>query len=106
MASPLSPSRVPEVQQLTVWKGDASLGGHKPDEKKPSATAEPAAPIVHAAPADAPAKLRVEIDQESGRFVQTLLDPETQEVLAMYPTQGQLTFSRAISAYLRARRGQ
>ena len=103
MDSSLPSSRVLDVQQLNVWKTDASLGGHKPGDQK----ASPAAPVTDTpaiSPAQAPAKLQVTIDPESGRFVQTLLDPETKEVLAMYPTQGQLAFSRAISAYLRARR--
>jgi hypothetical protein len=47
-------------------------------------------------------ELVVEIDQASGRFVQTLLDSETDEVLRQWPNEGQLAFARGVRAYLAA----
>ncbi|MES1201038.1 MAG: hypothetical protein ABUS57_06270 [Pseudomonadota bacterium] len=51
------------------------------------------------------AKLLVAIDEGSGRFVNTLLDPNSQEVLRQYPSDAQLAFSRAVKAYLEAMSG-
>ncbi|HVZ99078.1 MAG TPA: hypothetical protein VG841_02050 [Caulobacterales bacterium] len=50
----------------------------------------------------APAKLLIEIDKVSGRFVNTLLDPESEQVLRQYPSDAQLAFSRAVEVYLKA----
>lgn len=50
----------------------------------------------------APAKLLIEIDKVSGRFVNTLVDPDSQQVLRQYPSDAQLAFSRAVQAYIKA----
>lgn len=47
--------------------------------------------------------LRIELDQDAGRFVQTLTDPATNEVLRRFPHESQLAFARAVRAYERAR---
>lgn len=47
--------------------------------------------------------LRIELDQEAGRFVQTLTDPTTNAVLLRFPYESQLAYSRAISAYMNAK---
>ena len=95
---------ISEVRQLKVWRADARLHGGEGEKKPPAA--ETAAEIKTApqAQAELPAKGRVEFDPPSGRFVQSLLDAETQEILSRYPREGVLVFSRAISAYLRAQR--
>lgn len=53
----------------------------------------------------APDKLLVRLDQEAGRFVQTLSDANTNETLRRYPSEAQLAYSRAVMAYLRAQLG-
>jgi hypothetical protein len=50
----------------------------------------------------APDKLRVSLDTNAGRFVQTLTDVNTAEMLRRYPSESQLAYSRAVMAYLRA----
>ena len=49
-----------------------------------------------------PDKSTVEIDRAAGRFVRTLTDSDTNEVLLRYPSDAQLAFSRAIRAYVTA----
>lgn len=104
MGAPASPAhRAPDVQLLQVWRADASPDGRK-------AGGQSASQVETVEKSNAPqgqasqAKLRVEIDTVSGRFVHTLLDPRSQEVLAQYPNEGQLAFSRAISAYVQSLR--
>lgn len=46
--------------------------------------------------------LRIELDEEAGRFVQTLTDPTTHEILRRFPHESQLAFARAVSAYAMA----
>ena len=46
--------------------------------------------------------LSVRLDDEAGRFVQTWSDPTTHEPVRSYPSETQLAFSRAVSAYVRA----
>ncbi|GAN00265.1 hypothetical protein U91I_03930 [alpha proteobacterium U9-1i] len=53
-----------------------------------------------------PGKLLVRIDVEAGRFIQTLTDSSTMEMVWRYPSEGQLAFSRAIKAYMKAIVGQ
>ncbi len=50
-----------------------------------------------------PANLMVRLDVEAERFVQTFTDATTDETVLKYPSDGQLAFSRAVMAYLRAR---
>lgn len=47
-------------------------------------------------------RLRIELDEAAGRFVQTLTDPTTQEVLRRFPHESQLAFARASRAYAQA----
>src|SRR6185503_8854699 len=49
-----------------------------------------------------PANLKLHLDADAGWFVQILTDPVTRETLRRYPSEGQLAFSRAVAAYLRA----
>jgi hypothetical protein len=48
--------------------------------------------------------LVVEIDAAAGRFVQKLLDHETEEMLRQWPSERQLAFARGVRAYLAALR--
>ncbi len=54
----------------------------------------------------APAKVAVALDQESQRFISTLTDTSTAEMLRKYPSESQLAYSRAVMAYLRAQIGK
>lgn len=49
-----------------------------------------------------PDKVAVLLDHESQRFVATLTDTSTSEMLRRYPSESQLAYSRAVMAYLRA----
>ncbi len=104
MDSVVSPAhRVADVRLLQVWRADAA----NPDGPK-TAGPEPlpeSSELSLKLEAPQLTKVLVRIDTMSGRFVQTLLDRSTQEVLLQYPNEGQLAFSRAISAYVRASRG-
>lgn len=50
----------------------------------------------------APDHVAVALDPESQRFVSTLTDTSTAEMLRKYPSESQLAYSRAVMAYLRA----
>lgn len=49
-----------------------------------------------------PDKVAVSLDPEAQRFVSTLTDTSTAEMLRRYPSESQLAYSRAVMAYLRA----
>ncbi|MBS0384098.1 MAG: hypothetical protein JSS00_01965 [Proteobacteria bacterium] len=49
-----------------------------------------------------PPTLKLRLDRAAGWFVQTLTDPVTAETLRRYPSEQQLAFSRAVTAYLQA----
>lgn len=49
-----------------------------------------------------PDKVLVRLDPDSQRFVATLTDSMTSEMLRRYPSESQLAYSRAVMAYLRA----
>jgi hypothetical protein len=46
--------------------------------------------------------LLVRLDVEAGRFIQTLTDVSSMEMVWRYPSEGQLAFSRAVNAYAKA----
>lgn len=46
--------------------------------------------------------LRIERDEASGLYVQTLFDPATNEVLRQFPHESRLAFARAARAYVDA----
>jgi uncharacterized FlaG/YvyC family protein len=50
----------------------------------------------------APDQVAIALDAESQRFVSTLTDTSTAEMLRKYPSESQLAYSRAVMAYLRA----
>jgi hypothetical protein len=49
-----------------------------------------------------PDRVLVRLDPEAQRFVSTLTDSTTAEMLRRYPSEAQLAYSRAVMAYLRA----
>ena len=49
-----------------------------------------------------PDKVLVRLDPDAQRFVSTLTDSATAEMLRRYPSEAQLAYSRAVMAYLRA----
>ena len=49
-------------------------------------------------------ELVVEQDEEAGRFVAKVIDPDSEAILRQFPTEGQLAFSRALRAYVNALR--
>lgn len=76
-------------------------------EKGPGPAAKAAAEIAAMRRAEVSAKvlpnqLIVEVDAEAGRFVQTVIDSQSEEVQLKYPNETQLAFSRAVTAYERA----
>ena len=54
----------------------------------------------------APDSVAIALDPESQRFVATLTDVTTSEMLRKYPSESQLAYSRAVMAYLRAQVGK
>ena len=50
-----------------------------------------------------PTNLKLRLDADAGWFVQTVTDAVTEETVRRYPSEQQLAFSRAVTAYLRAR---
>lgn len=98
--APISPARQPERRadfvapkpKLEIQKGPAAEAAERHiNEHKAELKA-----------ALEPAKLEIAMDKNAGRFVNLLIDARTQEVILQYPNEGQLEFSRAVNAYLRA----
>ena len=76
-----------------------------PAHSRPSGARGTQASDERAAQRDAsnpPPKLTIELDTASRRFVQTLFDGGSEEVLRRYPDEGQIAFSRGVNAYVRA----
>jgi len=53
-----------------------------------------------------PDNLQVRLDGSAQRFVQTLTDSDTGEMIRRYPSEAQLAYARAVMAYLRAQLGK
>ncbi len=103
MTTPISPATATlSVQLLPVWRAELAPASDKDAQQRPTTPASPVALAPETVEQLEPSKLRVEIDTFSGRFVQTFLSPQTQEVLLKYPREGELEFSRAITAYVKA----
>jgi len=96
MANIAPTTRPPELQvrasQLDVGKGPAAEAA----ERRLAEFAAAARDAVM------PNELQVRLDEAAGRFVQTLTDSSTSEMLRRYPSESQLAYSRAVMAYLRA----
>jgi uncharacterized FlaG/YvyC family protein len=76
------------------------------DEEAASADEAAAAVVAQAKKPLIAGHLRIELDRDAGRFVQTLTDPQTNEILRRFPNESQLAFARAIGAYMNARLGR
>lgn len=97
------------VSLLQTWPVRVSAGGSDPQRVEAPQVAESFTPErVEAVLAGAQKSLiagdlRIELDHEAGRFVVTLTDPGTMEVLRRFPHESQLAYARAVSAYMNAR---
>lgn len=96
-----SPKAAPDLNQVA----------QKPEPAEPSVAAEAAQRrmATHAAMLRAkaePDNLQVRLDDSAQRFVQTLTDSSTGEMLRRYPSEAQLAYARAVMAYLRAQLGR
>jgi uncharacterized FlaG/YvyC family protein len=86
---------------------DLNQTAQKPAQAEPSIAAEAAQRRMAAHEAmplatAEPASLQVRLDDSAQRFVQTLTDSNTGEMLRRYPSEAQLAYARAVMAYLRA----
>lgn len=68
----------------------------------PAALAERAPAEASSVAAPATTDVHIDFDREAGRFIQTITDLTTDEVLRQYPSEAQLAYSRAVVAYMRA----
>jgi hypothetical protein len=90
---------------------DLSQPAQKPASAEPSVAAEAAQQrmAAHQAALRAqaePDSLQVRLDENAHRFVATLTDSSTGEMLRRYPSEAQLAYARAVMAYLRAQSGR
>jgi uncharacterized FlaG/YvyC family protein len=96
-----SPKAAPDLNQTA----------QKPPPAEPGIAAEAAGQRMaeHKAALQAevqPDNLRVSLDGSAQRFVQTITDSDTGEMLRRYPSESQLAYARAVMAYLRAQLGR
>lgn len=93
------------VSLLQTWpvRADTGGGGDAPVDFSVSETPAAAQMLQKAQASLIAGNLRIELDQEAGRFVQTLTDPTTHQVLMRFPYESQLAYSRAITAYMNAK---
>jgi hypothetical protein len=93
------------VSLLQTWPVRVDASGERATPVAPApALDEAAAAVIQRAQQSLIAgHLRIELDQEAGRFVQTLTDAHTMEVLRSFPYESQLAFARAIGAYMNAK---
>jgi len=108
MASSAPPAQPLEARLSTVWRVELSTAGQIAEKRETKGPAAQAADVQVAEtreqlrPNLVPGELLVQIDVEAGRFVQTLKDAATAEVVWRYPNEAQLAFSRGVNAYKRA----
>ena len=100
MGPVVSPKAAPELNQVV----------QKPAPAEPGIAAEAAQKRMAAHQAMLRAKVepdnvQVRLDDNAQRFVQTLTDSSTGEMLRRYPSESQLAYARAVMAYLRAQLG-
>ena len=96
MSTPIPPVTIAETRTAPAAR-DAVV------ERTPAPQAPPeqAQVLIEASPAEH-SKLLVRFDGEAGRFVQTMTDAASKETIWTYPREAQLSYSRAVMAYLRA----
>lgn len=102
MTSSASLSQPQGAYFSNVWRAELA----KPVQQDPSPVAKAAEAIVAERQAQTvnqllPGQLLIEVDRASGRFVHTMKDA-SEEVLWRYPSETQLAFSRAVTAYVHA----
>ena len=108
MASTAPSVQALDASLLQVWRVDMNTAKQSSDAPKEKSVVAEAVDAMRAQQqVDAtseilPGKLLVEVDRAAGRFVNTLLDSSTNEVLRRYPSEGQLAFSRGVAAYMQA----
>jgi len=98
------------MDPVAAPKAALDFVAQKPAPAEPSVAAEAAARRMaeHKAMLRAkvePDDLQVRLDDSAQRFVQTLTDSNTGEMLRRYPSEAQLAYARAVMAYLRAQLG-
>lgn len=97
------------VSLLQTWPVRVGAGGSDAQSVPSQADFQPHSPapaddvIVKAQQSLIAGNLRIELDHEAGRFVQTLTDPGTMEVLRRFPYESQLAYARAVTAYMNAK---
>jgi uncharacterized FlaG/YvyC family protein len=92
------PARVEPTAAVEPPRENAGAESEDQRQRRDDGAAEKRAPV-HTLLAG---HLKIELDEAAGRFVQTLTDPNTQEVLRRFPHESQLAFARAIGAYTQA----
>jgi hypothetical protein len=107
-----SPPEQALVARLSpVWRVELGAAGQKPETTKTPEKNGPAAQAAdeqiaetkaHQRESLVPGELLVRIDSDAGRFVHTLKDGVTNEVLWSFPSETQLAYARAVRAYMRA----
>lgn len=103
------------MDSIAPPKATDALATSTPQSQRQSGEAHPAAEAAErriaafeqAQRAEAqPGKVMVHLDPDAQRFVATLTDSSTSEMLRRYPSESQLAYSRAVMAYLRAQIGK
>jgi uncharacterized FlaG/YvyC family protein len=107
MGQNTSPAAPLEARLAQVSRVETGASSPKPEIKESDVAAEAAEKKAAQHMAElksdlAPADLLIELDKAAGRFVNTLVDSDTHEVILRYPNETQLAFARAVNAYLRA----
>ncbi len=102
------------MDQLTPPKAIADLQLAVPAQEQKSAERGPAAKTADELMDERltalrnellPNKLLVRLDENAGRFVQTISDATSSETLLRYPSEQQLAYARAVMAYFRTQSG-
>lgn len=94
-----APAAVLDARLSPVWRVQLALRDDASAQKPAPAPqkSEPPPPVQLIA-----SEMLIQVDKASGRFVSTVIDPDTQEILRQYPSETQLAYSRAVRAYLAA----
>jgi hypothetical protein len=106
------PDLVLAASLTPVWRVELDSAGHKEKFEKEKVGPAAVAAAEHNAETKqqqrdslVPGELFVRIDSDAGRFVHTLKDGVTNEVLWSFPSETQLAYARAVRAYMRASAG-
>lgn len=94
-------TQIPPVSTLEMRTAPAARDFTVEPTEAPRPALEPVHNLAEASPVEH-SKLLVRFDGEAGRFVQTMTDSDSKETIWTYPREAQLSYSRAVMAYLRA----